>query len=169
MQKNLLSRLKNGPCALVVFNGHGESGAVFGHQDQILLDENNAGALEGKIAYIRSCAALERLGHRSVEKGARAIIGYSGEFIFPTQHEHQSTPLGDPLAGPVLRTSNLIPKKLVEGASVKDAVHACRQTARKQVEALLRHPKDPYNEPVIRSLILNDLSLGIEGSPEAQA
>jgi len=162
-RKSVHSRLSNKP-NLVVLNGHGSDDEVYGFKDEVVLGPYDSALLSGCVAFIRACASLNGLGVRAVKSGAKAVAGYRGDFWIPRIHEYHATPLKDPSARPVLEASNLVPLRLLKGASVQSAVEASKKYSFELISRMLTSG-EPYDSPSVRALINNQALLGFEGEP----
>ena len=166
-RRNVQSRLSKGH-DLITFNGHGNERSVFGHANEELVGESEAGLLKDAVVFIRSCSSLAGLGRTAVAKGARAVVGYRGEFWFPRVHEYEARPLQDPSAKPVLDASNAIPLRLLHGASVQEAVESSKSKSDEHILKMLSS-SEPYDAAALRALVNNAVLLGYEGQPNARA
>lgn len=163
-KKNVSSRLTNKP-NLVVLNGHGSEEEVCGYQDKVILDSSNSKLLSETICFIRACSCMNGLGKDAVKKGAKAIVGYAGEFWIPRINEYEATPLKDPSAKQVLETSNLVALKLTKGATVREAVRASKEKARELMFEMITR-EEPYDSPALKALVNNNLLLAYQGDDE---
>ncbi len=164
-RQNVSSRLENKP-SLAVFNGHGSEKEVFGIEDAPIVDSSNSHLLSGTICFIRACGCLAGLGAEAVKKGAKAVIGYKGDFWIPRVNEYQATPLRDPSAKPVLDASNAVPLKLLKGATAKEAVEASKKKANEAILHMLVR-EEPYDSPALKALINNNRFLELQGNENA--
>ncbi len=153
---------------LIIFNGHGEPNAVYGHEGEAVLSSADARLLSTSITYIRACAALSGLGKAAVKEGAAAVVGYRGDLWIPQVNEYKATPLKDPAAQPVMEVSNLVATKLLKGSSVTEAVEGAQHRTNSLVEAILLR-NDFYDNPTLQALVYNDAVLGFEGNGNARA
>lgn len=166
-RNNVTARLSNGP-QLAVFNGHGSEDEVCGHKDEVVIDSSNAGLLQGTVSFIRACGCLNGIGRSAVKKGAKAVVGYRGDFWIPRVNEFAATPLRDPSAKPVLEASNAVAYRLLKGARVKDAVEASKARANNAIRQMLTRV-EPYDSPALRALVNNNLLIDFEGDQNAVA
>jgi hypothetical protein len=167
-RKEVQSRLKANCPNLVVFNGHGSETEICGHDDEVIIDEHNADLLKDTITFARTCESLAKLGPITVTKGAKAFIGYKKYFRYITMNETETRPLSDPAAGPVLKASNIVPIKLLEGHTVEEAVNAAHHQTMKEALRLVQS-EDIAEKNAFKYLILNDLALGYDGDGSANA
>jgi hypothetical protein len=127
-RKEVESILKKRKPSLVFLNGHGNDGAVAGHNNEILVEVgDNENVLDSKIVYALSCKSGKKLGPQSIEKGANCYIGYDDDFVFIADPNKVSDPLSDGTAGLFLEASNQIMIALLKGHSTKD----CHNRSRK--------------------------------------
>ena len=119
-RKEVESILKKRNRSLVFLNGHGDDGAVAGHDDEILVEAgDNEDVLNSKITYALSCRSGKKLGPKSIEKGAKGYIGYDDDFIFIADPNKIADPLSDQTAGLFFEASNQIMTSLLKGHSIK--------------------------------------------------
>ncbi|MBI2597669.1 MAG: hypothetical protein HYW50_00565 [Candidatus Diapherotrites archaeon] len=151
----------------VFFNGHGSESEICGHNDEVILDEDESHLLRGSITFARSCKCLVGLGSAAVENGCQVFVGYSKDFWFPTVEKFEATPLRDPAAIPVFEVSNLIPLKIIKNSSAAEAIKASRSLASKLMLKLVLS-KEPYDMAALRALLLNYDCLGFKGDGAAR-
>lgn len=121
-RKEVESMLKNKKPSLVFLNGHGDDGAVTGHDDEILIEAgDNDSILINKIIYALSCRSGKKLGPESIEKGALGYVGYDDDFLFVTDPDKLADPLTDKVAGLFLKASNQLMTSLLKGHDIKDS------------------------------------------------
>lgn len=114
--------LKKHKFSFVWFNGHGSKNSIFGHKNEILIQQNeNEELLVNKIIYSLSCESGLELGKSCVDKGAKAFIGYRLPFGFLTDKNSECSPEDDNIASIFKEPSNIIPLTLIKGKSVKTA------------------------------------------------
>jgi len=162
---NTCSRLSNKP-GLVVLNGHGSEDAVFGFNDEPVLDSENSHLLAGSVSFMRACGCLSKLGKKAVAAKAKAVIGYRGDFWICKVNEYTATPLQDPSARPVLEASNAAPLKLLHGATVEEAVNASKEKTLKAIFRILTR-EEPYDSGALKALIGNEISFEGDGNATA--
>ncbi len=156
------SRIEKTNPDFVFFNGHGSESAIYGHDNEEIINVESSGLLDNKIVFARSCKALIGLGKGAVKKGCRAFVGYSGDFIIPHVNEYEATPLRDPVAKPVLEVSNLVGKLILKGDSVEAAVAAAQRKA-SDIMLKMLVSDEPYDSATFRILYMNSSNLSYEG------
>jgi len=120
-RKEVESIIKKRKPSLVFLNGHGDDGAVAGHNNEVLIEAgDNEDILASKIVYALSCKSGKKLGPESIKKGATVYIGYDDDFVFITNPNKVSDPLSDETASLFLEASNQIIISLLKGHSAKD-------------------------------------------------
>lgn len=167
-EKEVLSRITKNRPNFIIFNGHGNEGAIYGYKDQKIIDTAAASNLAKTIVFARSCCALKTLGKEAVTKDCDAFIGYNGLFILPHIFEYDARPPSEnPAVKPVLEVSNMVGKKILKGDSVQDAVKAAKDKA---CELMLKTlaSSELYSGAVFRALYQNDSTLDFEGKPNAK-
>jgi len=157
-RKTLLSYLKNNNSSLLLFNCHGSSLALFGHDNEILLTSKDASVFRDKTIYARSCQAGSNLGQVLVKLGgAKAFIGYKRDFIFPFDKNKTTTPIRDTVCAPVFDCSNKIPFTLIKGGTPQDA-HSRSMEA---YEHWIKHYVDDHSieaPSIIKCLLWNQMN-----------
>ncbi|MFA4946719.1 MAG: hypothetical protein WC607_04265 [Candidatus Micrarchaeia archaeon] len=151
---------------MVVLNGHGSEDAVFGFNDEPVLDSENSHLLAGSVSFMRACGCLSKLGKKAVAAKAKAVIGYRGDFWICKVNEYTATPLQDPSARPVLEASNAAPLKLLHGATVEEAVNASKEKTLKAIFRILTR-EEPYDSGALKALIGNEISFEGDGNATA--
>ena len=107
---------------LLILNGHGNEKTVTGHDNQpIVIAGKNDSLLSSAIAFVRACRCALELGPKSIKSGAKAVIGYSDDFVFPVDDRHISNPLTDVDAGTFLEASNQVAISLLKGHTVLES------------------------------------------------
>ena len=153
---------------LIFLNGYGNRNSVFGHNDEIILDEKNISLTKNAIIYAISCDSLEHLGQISIEKGTKAYIGYKARFMVISDPTHHSTPHKDNNALPFKKACTILINGLVSGFTVKEALD---ETKKEYLHSIKTYTKkdDPFGDtPMIRfALTWNLLFLGMYGDPNA--
>lgn len=128
---------KAGIKMLVVFNGHGNTDMVTGHDNEPLVTKDNAGALSAKIVYARSCQSAKVLGKDAVSNGSVVYLGYQEDFIFLIDEDKVMKPLEDVKAALFLEPSNHVIIGLLKGHSAADANSRSKNLFRKNLEKVL--------------------------------
>ena len=160
------SRIKNKP-DFVFINGHGGPDVVFGHARTPLVDLSNCALLKDTITFTRACNCIQKLGKKAVAEGCTAFIGYWREFWVPRLHAYESTPLGDPLAKPVMEVSNAIPTAIIKGHTVEEAFNSSTTIAEKHLLKLITS-KEQYDRAILRAMLNNTTALSYEGDKLAK-
>lgn len=125
-RNNFESILTSRSVDLILLCGHGSSTSVSG-DNEVVLDKNNSHLLNGKVAHALSCQSAKILGKDAVKKGAVAYVGYKEDFVaFLNNSKSISRPLEDKTAALFLDAAFTVPKILLRGASVEDAVVAAK-------------------------------------------
>lgn len=157
---------KRGP-KLIVLNGHGSDTSVYGHNDEVILKEDDAKAVKDKIIYARSCRSAKSLGKNSIAQGALAYLGYEEDFIMLSDETSAWKPLEDKTAELFLEPSNHIPVSLVKGHTAGDANNRSKTLFRKKMERLVIEGPSSENYNAIRYLLWdmnNQVCLGNENA-----
>lgn len=153
-KKNLESYLKKQQPDTLIFNGHGSSDCITGHDNEMLVEANvNPEILKDKVMYMRSCESGKVLGPTAIKHGARAFIGYDEPYQFWTGQDAIREPLKDPLAKPFLTTSNQIGISLIKGKTPKEAHADSIAVYKKEIAQLLQ--SDSENTFLVMALMWN--------------
>lgn len=69
---------------LVLFNGHGTSEALFGHNEEVLIsiEHDDLEKYKDRIIHALACEAAGTLGPKLIEIGTKTFIGYTEKFGF---------------------------------------------------------------------------------------
>ncbi len=119
-RKNLESYIEKHNPSFTFINGHGNALQIFGHNNQLLIDQfSNLG--NATILYARSCDAAQKLGQSLIKNGVAAFIGYTRKFIFGYLPEKTTRPQCDSLAALFLEPSNLIASTIIKGHTTQEA------------------------------------------------
>jgi hypothetical protein len=120
---------------VVFLNGHGSEEAVTGHNGEVILRAGeNEYRLSEKIVYALSCRSASVLGVWSVEKGTRAYIGYTEDFIFMYTSEKRTRPEEDKTAALFLEPSNQVPLTLIKGNSASSAHQSAKKAFARNIQ-----------------------------------
>jgi len=165
-RKEFESRLKNRP-DFVFINGHGNNELVVGHDSQPLADAKNCSMLKNTITFTRACNCLNSLGKKAVKKGCIAFIGYNKEFWIPRSHKFEAVPLKDPLAKPVIETSNIVPISIIKGNTIENSIANATSIAEKHILKLLIS-SEQQDRATLKAIINNMGALGFEGDAKAK-
>lgn len=125
---NLESLILSQNPKLVLLNGHGSNEAVFGHNNEPLIEvDKNEHLLFGKIVHAFSCSSAHTLGPKCVEKGTVAYTGYKNEFFFFVNTNKSARPLQDEIAKPVFEAALTLPLNLINGKTIREAFAKSQQ------------------------------------------
>ena len=105
---------------------------------------------------------MKTLGKQAVDAGCDTYIGYKDEFQFFGLPKFVSRPLKDPLAGPVMESSNAIAESLFKGHTVRESIEASQARTAHHILKLLGS-REPFAGKVIRQLYRNMNSLAFHG------
>lgn len=122
---------------LVILNGHGAEDCVMGHNNDVILEDDDEKAVKSKIIYTRSCKSAKILGQKSITYGARAYLGYDEDFIFMYSPDKIFRPVEDEAAALFLEPSNHIPISLIKNHTAEEANNNSKAMFRKNIEKLL--------------------------------
>ncbi len=165
-RERVAGTLKKGIAKLVVLNGHGSDSTVHGHDNEVILKEDDGDVVKDKIIYARSCRSAKRLGQNSVKQGALAYLGYVEDFIVVTDAT-ATKPLQDKTAELFLEPSNYIPISLLKGHTAGDANKRSKNLFRKNINRLMVEGPSSYNYDDIIWLLWdmkNQVCIGDEGA-----
>lgn len=136
-KKRVVGTLEKTSTKLVIFNGHGSDTAVYGQDNEIILETLDTKAVKDKIIYARACRAASILGNNSIASGAISFLGYTEDFIFFRTRNSESQPLKDKTAEQFLEPSNYIPISLLKGRTTSEANSRSKNFFRKNIEKLI--------------------------------
>jgi len=161
------SLLANNP-KLVFLNGHGDEVSVLGHEDEVILDEDNIKFMKGKIVYALACESLAKLGRIAFEKKVKAYVGYRGEFRWVIDPSRTSSPDKDKNAAPFRKVCFVLGKTLLSGLPVGVAIEQTKKEYKKLIRNYGRSEDQFGDAPLIGLMLSWDLMfLGMEGDPKA--
>src|SRR3989338_2892933 len=154
---------------LVVLNGHGSETSIFGHNDEILIDEKiNGRILTNRITYSRSCNSAFSLGVKCMKNNREGcFIGYNVKFTFYIDNKRSATPKKDRTAGMFLSPSNLVPISIIKGNPSYEAHERARRQMLKNInKILMEKTKDSF---LIASALWNNyMGQTLLGNKEAR-
>jgi len=136
-RKRVLGILEKRNPKLVVFNGHGGEDFVAGHDNEVILKNDDEEAVNSKIIFARSCKSAKVLGETAIKKGAIAYLGYKEDFWLVYTKEKIFKPLEDKTAELFLEPSNYVPIALLKGHSTGEADNKSKNFFRKNIEKLI--------------------------------
>jgi len=136
-RKRVLGILEKRNPKLVVFNGHGGEDFVAGHDNEVILKNDDEEAVNSKIIFARSCKSAKVLGETAIKKGAIAYLGYKEDFWLVYTKEKIFKPLEDKTAELFLEPSNYVPIALLKGHSTGEADNKSKNLFRKNIEKLI--------------------------------
>ncbi len=166
-KKELEKRLSKHKPEFIMFNGHGDDKSIGGYDDEILVTAGeNEYLLKGRIVYALSCYSLYTLGKTADEKGVKAYIGYRFPFAFYLDPSYSTTPLKDKVAKYFFDASNRIPKTIIKGANVGEAVKRSHEKIDEAID-FWKVQDTPDAEWVLAALYTNKMGLGLEGNERA--
>lgn len=154
---------KAGIKMLVIFNGHGNTDMVMGHDNEPLVDKDDADVLSNKIIYARSCRSAKVLGKAAITKGGMVYLGYQEDFIFLIDEDKIMKPLEDTKAALFLEPSNYVVSGLLKGHSAADANNRSKNLFRKNLEKVLAGKTSSEDRYAARFLywdMINQVCLG---------
>lgn len=141
LQALLESRAKEGkgPFSLVLYAGHGLKECLIGqenHSSEPLLDEDNIMLLSGSVIIAIACRSGSGLGLKSIQKGVRSFVGFSGDVYLPEIQEGTRNFQGD-----FLRTLLLLPLLAAKGYTVD---HIVRDYKELSEEYMKKYQENKY-------------------------
>jgi len=164
--KDVQSSLKKVRPQLLSLNGHGTSESFQGHRDAEVITVKSAHLLADTITFVRACECAANLGQVAVAQGCQAFIGYLKPFWLATQNEMFSRPLEDPIAAPILHSSNAVMIGLLKGETAGSSVRASHAMSAKKITELL-FSNDTLIAAALPCLVYNDKSLTLHGNENA--
>jgi len=152
-RKRVIGILEKRNPKLVVFNGHGSEFFVAGHNNEIILNNNDRKAVNSKIIFARSCKSAKVLGATAIKRGAIAYLGYKEDFWLVYNILQISRPLEDKTAALFLEPSNYVPIALLKGHSTGEADNKSKNLFRKNIEKLITEGPSSDDYYAIRYLL----------------
>jgi len=125
-RKNLESVLDRQQPRLVILNGHGNVGCIYGHKGELIIDADNVSKLKSTIVYAIACDSLLDLGEKAINGGVDAYIGYASRFMIVADPVRSTTPLKDKNLNAFKDVYTHLILSLISGISVKEAVEATK-------------------------------------------
>jgi len=164
--ENIRKRMKKKKPKLIFFNGHGSDSALFDNNKHEFLKVSDASLFKDTITYTRACSCLVKLGKKAVDNGCRAFIGYTKNLWIPKLSGYISRPLKDPVAKPVMESSNEIVKQLIKGNSVQESVEKSQKVSMRYITELI-YSNDLYKGASLPALVNNLAALDYYGDAKA--
>ncbi len=162
------SMLENKHPTLVMFNGHGNTHQITGHNNQVLIEKGkNERLLKAKIVYARSCSTSAELAESCIKHGTRAYIGYHEEFVFWQGNATSLRPLEDESAKPCLEASNQVVKSLLGGSTAKEAYAHSQRVSDEWLEKLQRSDAPPDAVHILPLVFWNKYVQTVHGDKNA--
>ena len=152
-RKKVEGILKKKSINLVLLNGHGADDKIAGAKNEIILDTNNAEALDGAVVHALSCNTAASLGPYAVQQGAKAYIGYDQPFIASIQKGKISNPKHDDTAALFLDAAFTAPKTLLNGKTPKQAIDATKKAYNNSIAKALNSDIQSDNDQFIGWLL----------------
>ncbi len=157
---------KNNP-GFIMFNGHGSSTVIYGHNDEVLVKwGKNDALLKNKITYSLSCCSAAELGKKTGDT-TTTFIGYVDDFALGMDFYCQASIQKDQRAKLFLEPSNLLVKSLLKGNVVKEAVQKAKELMKKNI-SFLRTDPFPDAKDYVPYLFNNYLALEALGNETAK-
>jgi len=167
-KKNILKIMGGQKPGLVMFNGHGDTEIICGHDDEVIISKSeNPEALKNTITYALSCSSAFALGPEAVKKGAKSFIGYEFDFALGRDPDRESTPLKDKIAKKFLEPSNILFLSLLKGNCVKESVVKAKKKMKENIDYLSVTNDFPEASHYAPFLYWNYVGLAAHGDEEA--
>lgn len=163
----LRSRIKNRKPKFIFFNGHGSDTSLFDNKKKEFVHIHSADVFNETVTYTIACSCLNKLALAAVDRGCHSFIGYKKPFWISRDHKHESTPLKDEIAKPIIECSNIIVKSLIKGNNVEESI---RKSHEKAVDNILKliYSKEPLAPASLQALVSNDEALSFKGDAYAK-
>jgi len=159
-RKNFEKAMRKSNPRLVVLNGHGTKDSICGHDDEVIVDEDNIDLFDSKIVYAIVCDSLNGIGLDATTRGgADAFIGYESEFMIIIDPTHTATPKKDKNSEPFRQVYVKLIIALVSGLSVEESIEKTKELIRKLIREYGTYGiRDKYGDaPLIRMALFWDL------------
>ena len=168
-RKEVESMLMKHKPSLVFLNGHGNVGAVTGHDDKPIVEVGeNEHVLEKTITYALACSSAKILGKESVRCGARAYLGYQKDFIFLYTEQKRTRPDTDHLARLFLDPSNQIVISLLKNHTVHESLVKGKICFSRNMQKMLTSQTSQEDTAALRYLYWNMSNLVYHGDGTAK-
>lgn len=168
VKSEIVSRVRKLNHNFIFLNGHGDSKTFYGYDNEAAIKISDAGIFKNKIVFCRSCNCLKELGKESVDKhDCTSFIGYEHEFVNVRKTDVELRPREDDVSRPIWEVSNSIPKSLIKGATVSEAVEASHRKATREIARLL-FSKELGAIDALKAIITNDDGLKYHGYNSAR-
>lgn len=154
-KKRVVGTLEKTSAKLVVFNGHGSEVAIYGQNDEAILETSDTKAVKDKIIYARACRAANILGNNAVAGGAISFLGYTEDFILVHAVSGERQPLKDEVARMFLEPSNYVSISLLKGHTTGESNKRSQNLFRKNIEKLIVAGPTVYDFRTISALLSN--------------
>ena len=151
-RKHISGILAKKPIDIVLLNGHGANDKIAGHNNEIIIDQNNVELLQGKQIHALSCSTAKALGPMALANGAKSYIGYDEQFVLVTQEDNLSNPLKDETAALFLDAAFTAPKALLNGKDAASAVAMTRAEYKNSLKKALNSDIQSDNDQFIMYL-----------------
>lgn len=138
---------------VALFNGHGSDKHIRGHDNAIIIGENDADLLRGKIVHALSCQTARTLGLRAKSAGALEYVGYDAKFVALLQKGKITCPLEDDTATLFLEPAFTAPKALLDGKAGAEAVRLAKQAYNRSILKALNSDIQSDNDQFIGFLV----------------
>lgn len=163
----LRSRIKNKKHKFIFFSGRGNDTSLFANRRKQFINMDSADVFKETVTYTIACSCLNKLGSEAINKGCSSFIGYKKPFWIARDHKHESTPLKDEIATPIIECSNIVVKSLIKGNTVRESI---RKSHEKAVDNILKliFSKEPLAPASLQALVSNDEALSFKGESSAK-
>ena len=156
---------------LIILNGHGSKEEIYGHKDEVILDEDNIEILNSSIVYAVACDSAYHLGPVAVDKGkADAYIGYESHFMIIIDETKTATLVKDKNIKPFEQVYARVFFQLIAGRNIKETIDDTKEFIKKLItEYGVYGVRDKFGDaPLIRFALYWDLYfLQMHGSEDA--
>lgn len=166
-RKRVIGILEKRNPRLVFLNGHGKDNCVTGHNNEIILKDNDKKAVNSKVIFARSCRSAKVLGKKTIAQGAVAFLGYKEDFWLSYSIAKTSQPLKDKTAALFLEPSNYIIIALLKGHSTGYANKKAKEFFRRNIKKLLIEGPSTDDYFAIRGLYWDMIHQVCLGSKDA--
>jgi hypothetical protein len=145
-RKTLFSFLKTHDPKFLILNGHGDEKAIYGYNDEKIVEKGDEEIFKQKIVYTIACDAAKSLGESIVKKGGECFIGYREKFEFFIDEGKITNPLEDEKAASFFNATNKIPIGIIKGNSTVESVEKAKKEFRKEIIKwrLSKEPEAPF-------------------------
>jgi len=162
-KRRFIGTLKKVNPGLVFMNGHGDAVSVWGHNDEVILGDDDVKDIDASIIFARSCDSARVFGEAAVVQKVKAFLGYRRSFWLAIDPEKASNPLDDETAKLFLEPSNYVVIALLKGHTASLANQKAKEKFLENIRKLMASNPSSEDRDIIKALywnMINQVCLG---------